>query len=234
MERFDAAGFMALIGYEFKDGDLLLGALTHTSWMNEHPLSGDNERLEFIGDAVLGFVIAEELYRRYADWDEGKLTVAKSALVSRESLGEIASGLGIVSFMRLGTGEKRPGDPPSTSVGADALEAVIGAVFLDGGIAEAARMVGRLLGPKLDCFHREGVALDPKGALQALCHERFGASPSYKVEREDGPDHNKRYLCSVTASDGRSAAGEGRSKKEAQKNAAAALLALLSGFPRKK
>jgi len=213
------------IGHAFADGGLLAEALTHSSWSNEHPAAPNNERLEFIGDAALGFVVAGELFRRFPGWDEGKLTAAKSSLVSKERLAAVAASLDVVSCLRLGTGESRDGGARPASLGVNALEAVIGAVLCDGGIDAARRVVLALLGERLDAIDAAGVPQDPRSRLQLLCQERFGRLPVYRIERETGPDHVKEYVCSAATPDGRTAAtGKGASKKEAQRSAAEALI----------
>jgi ribonuclease-3 len=218
---------MRILGYDFKDEGLLREAITHSSWSNEHPDDPCNERLEFIGDAVLGFVIAGILYERFPGWDEGMLTAAKSHIVGRDHLHDVAVKMGLHDFLILGEGERRGGVPLPASLGVDGFEAVMGAIFLDGGIEAARRVIGRFMTEEIEAMGARGVPVDPKSRLQTLSLHRFGKLPVYHMQEQIGPDHEKEYVFSAATPDGTSATGKGPSKKEAQKNAAANLIKLL-------
>lgn len=229
MDSPDIKKLMQRLCYTFGNEDLLLQALTHSSWANEHPGTRHNETLEFIGDAVLGFLVCCELYRRFPEHDEGDLTAAKSHLVGKDNLYEIAGAIDICSFLRLGEGERKSGGAHPQSLGVNTFEALLGAVYLDGGIDEAKKVLMHIMSGQIDIMKTGGIPQDPKSLLQALSLEKFGKLPVYKVETESGPDHAKEFLLNVTMPDGRSANGRGPSKKEAQKDAARNLLKLLEG-----
>lgn len=215
------------LGYEFKNQGLLIEALTHSSWSNEHPDDRCNERLEFIGDAVLGFIVADMLYRNFPCWDEGKLTSAKSYLVGKKYLSEVACKLNLNEYVRLGVGEKKQKEKLPLSIGVNALEALIGAVFIDGGIENAARVVQKIVSKQIENFVADGAPFDPKSRLQELCLCKFGKLPYYRLVKQEGPDHEKKFVYKVFLPDGKTAKGKGTSKKEAQKNAAISILKLL-------
>jgi len=227
MSDAEFGALLETLGYAFTDEGLLREAVTHSSWANEHPGEASNERLEFMGDAVLGFVVAGELFRRFPSWDEGLLTAAKAHLVGKDNLQEIARRLRLSGFLRVGAGERRADAFYPPSMGINALEAIIGAVFMDGGI-EAARgvILGQLI-DQIEAMETEGVPEDPKSQLQALSLRRFARLPSYRLAEQSGPDHERTYVFSVTVADGTGADGEGPSKKDAQKNAARNLLKIL-------
>ena len=227
MAEQDLQTLMRILGYSFRDEELLREALTHSSWSNEHPEDPCNERLEFMGDAVLGFMVAGILYGRFPQWDEGMLTAAKSHLVGGDHLRDIAQKLGLTGFLRLGEGERRGETPLPASLGVNAFEAVVGAVFLDGGIEAARSVIELFMAADIDAMGDQGVPVDPKSRLQALSLRRFGKLPVYHMQQQSGPDHEKEYVFSVTTPDGTSATGKGPSKKEAQKNAALNLIELL-------
>ncbi|MFH1438742.1 MAG: ribonuclease III [Pseudomonadota bacterium] len=229
MDSPDIKKLMQRLRYTFDNEELLLQALTHSSWANEHPGTRHNETLEFIGDAVLGFLVCCELFRRFPEHDEGDLTAAKSHLVGKDNLHDIAGAIDICSFLRLGEGERKSGGEYPQSMGVNTFEALLGAVFLDGGIDEAKKVLMHVMSHQIDMMRAEGIPQDPKSLLQALSLERFGKLPVYKVETETGPDHAKEFLLNVAVPDGRSATGRGPSKKEAQKDAARNLLKLLEG-----
>jgi ribonuclease-3 len=229
MSEKDMKTLMDMLGHSFGREILLVEALTHSSWSNEHPEDTCNERLEFMGDAVLGFITAGELFRRFPDWDEGMLTAAKAHLVGKDHLQEIAQAMGLTAWLRVGTGERRSDGVYPPSMGVNALEALIGAVFLDGGVEAARRMVLSLLQEPVDRIEREGVPEDPKSRLQALALKMYGKLPVYRIVGQSGPDHDKIFRCSVTTANGAEAFGLGPSKKEAQKEAARSLIRLLEG-----
>lgn len=216
---------MGILGYRFRDPTLLRNALTHSSYHNEHPDQPSNERLEFLGDAVLGFVVSELLYRRYGELEEGPLTARKAAVVGGAHLSTVAQRIGLADHLLLGHGERKQEEVKS-SILADALEAVIAAVFLDGGIRSARALVRRLLGrAMLDM--EESLPKDYKSELQARVLSEKGSLPRYKLIEEAGPDHLKEFVFEVSMTGGPSATGSGPSKKSAQQAAAAALLDVL-------
>jgi len=219
-----ADSLLKTLGYKFKNPELLAQALTHSSWSNEHPGEPCNERLEFLGDAVLGIVIAEILFEHFGQWDEGKLTAGKSYLVGKENLEKIAMELNLFDYLNLGEGEKRCFIRSKNSLSADAFEALIGAIFLDGGIDSARKILKKLFGKYIAFFEKEGIPVDPKSRLQEISLQRYGKLPVYKMSEETGPDHAKEFVYSVKMPDGTISEGRGRTKKEAQRNAAENLL----------
>lgn len=214
------------LGYQFHDRALLKAALIHSSYANEHRGEGmeSNERLEFLGDSVLGFVTAEYLFARHPDMPEGDLTRIRAALVCETSLYEVALRVGLGGYLRLGRGEEQGGGRRRPSILADATEALFAAVYLDGGMAAASALIHRVL---LDCQREEVVEekrRDYKTALQELVQRSANGELHYRMVREYGPDHNKTFVAEALV-DGRSVStGEGRSKKEAEQMAAKAAL----------
>ena len=214
------------LGYTFRNKALLSEALNHSSYANEHRGQGleSNERLEFLGDSVLGFVTAEFLFLRHPDLPEGDLTRIRAALVCEESLHEVAQGLGLGDHLKLGRGEEAGGGRTRASILADATEAVFAAVYLDGGIEAASALIHRVL---LDCQREEVVEekrKDYKTALQELVQRQPDQELVYRMAGESGPDHNKTVLAEVLLNGAVVGAGEGHSKKEAEQSAARAAL----------
>ena len=208
------------------DPDLLREALTHSSYVAEHPGRPFNERLEFLGDAVVGLVIAELLYRRHPDWDEGRLTRARARLVSQPGLAEAARRIHLGDHLRLGRGEQSTGGRHKPSLLADAMEAVAGAAFLSGGLSAATDLLITALGELVDSPETRAARRDPKSQLI----ERLavtGEEAVYKVLSASGPDHEKSFTVKVSAGPALAAEGRGRSKKAAEQEAAAALLEAL-------
>ena len=219
------------LGYTFKNKALLENALQHSSYANEHRNAGtrSNERLEFLGDAVLGVVTADYLYRRHPDLPEGDLTRIRAALVCEESLHEVARSLGLGRHLRLGRGEEQGGGRERPSILADATESVFAAVYLDGGIGAASQLIHRVL---LDAEKEEVVEerrRDYKTALQELVQRTPGRTITYRLVEETGPDHCRVFVMEVSVDGQVSGRGEGRSKKEAEQAAAKAALKLLGG-----
>jgi ribonuclease-3 len=212
------------LGYRFREVNLLELALTHPSSAAGAVPVGDNQRLEFLGDAVLQLVLTDELYRRFPGASEGPLTTARAHLVNRRTLAERARAMGVGDHLRLGRGEEASGGRQRASALADAYEAIMGAVYLDGGL-EAARVVamaqfGDVFGglevlPNLE---------NPKGELQETLQASANEPPEYRLESVTGPDHDRRFECVVTHRGVELGRGTGRSKKDAE--SAAALLAL--------
>ena len=206
------------LNYHFRDRQLLLTALTHSSYANEHH-SANNERLEFVGDSVLGMVTAEHLYLTCPDPPEGKMTKLRAELVCEHSLWEVAEKLTLGEHLRLGRGEELSGGRERHSILADCVEALIAALFLDGGIVPAQEFIHAHILSKLE--DGEAVFLrDWKTELQELIQQKPGRSVSYEMIAESGPDHLKRFTAAVSMDGVQIGTGEGRTKKEAEQMAA--------------
>mgnify|MGYP001771808971 CR=1 FL=1 len=219
------------LNYTFRDPALLSEALSHSSYANEHRAAhlNSNERLEFLGDSVLGFVTAEFLFVQHPDLPEGDLTRIRAALVCEQSLYEVARKLELGKYLKLGRGEEAGGGRERTSILADATEAVFAAVYLDGGIGAASQLIHRVL---LDAEKEEAVEerrKDYKTALQELIQRTPGRTITYQLVEETGPDHCRVFVMEVSVDGQVSGRGEGRSKKEAEQAAAKAALKLLGG-----
>lgn len=207
------------IGYRFKDPDLHSQAVTHRSLRVRNP-QGDNERLEFLGDAVLDLVVSARLYADFPESREGDLSRKRAFLVSMTTLAELATEIGLGAALRLGKGEESTGGRTKPSILADGLEALLGAIYLDGGLGAAEAVISRLLErPYRELQAGEELA-DYKTRLQELCQERHRTTPSYHRVQESGPDHDKTF--EVEARLGRAVLGwgTGKSKKEAEQMAA--------------
>ena len=201
--------------------ELLERALTHRSYAYENGGLPTNERLEFLGDAVLGLIVTDTLFRRYPDLPEGQLAKLRAAVVQMRALAEVARSLRLGSYVRLGRGEEGTGGRDKSSILADTLEAVLGAVYLDRGLGEADALVHRLFDPVIARSARLGAGLDWKTSLQELTAAEIMGVPEYHVE-ESGPDHQKSFRASVRIAGRTYGEGEGRSKKEAEQQAAEA------------
>jgi ribonuclease-3 len=215
------------LGHAFSDRELLRRALCHRSWVAESADLHSNERLEFLGDAVLGWVIADLVYRNYSDQAEGALTDLRKSVVNANALAEVAAELHIGDHLLLGRGEDAAGGREKVSILSDAIEAVLGAVYLDGGNEVAYRLVDQLFSARLEAAVPTLDRLDYKSALQELASARGLASPDYVV-RSTGPDHDKTFYASVTLAKDIVGEGVGRSKKSAEQAAAAAAFAVLT------
>ena len=217
----------AKLGYSFQNRQLLEHALTHSSYANEHKSEGltSNERLEFLGDSVLGMVVADHLYRTHPHMPEGELTRTRAALVCEESLHEVAKDLGLGGYLRLGKGEDAGGGRARPSILADAVESVLAAVYLDGGIAQVRRLIRTLI---LDREVEKAVDRDYKTALQELVQRESGQALCYRAVGERGPDHAKTFVMEVELNGKRVGLGEGRTKKEAEQMAAKTALERLT------
>jgi ribonuclease-3 len=213
------------LGVEFHDIQLLITAFTHRSYLNEHKktVSAHNERLEFLGDAVLELVVTEFLYGNYED-PEGILTNWRSALVRTESIGAAADRLGYAALLRLSRGEKRGSDRARLQILANAYEAVLGALYLDQGYDVAKRYIHDTLLTTFDEILKTGSWMDPKSHLQELAQSSENATPAYRVLEEDGPDHEKNFTVGVFVDGQLRGKGAGPSKQAAQVAAAAAAL----------
>ena len=218
-----------LLGYSFKDPKLLETALTHSSYAND--FLGDagkgNERLEFLGDAILDAVVGLELYRRYPDKNEGFLTKLRSEIVCEKALGEALIKLGVNSAIRLGRGEEQKGGRERLSIIADATEAIIAAVFLDGGPKAAEEVVLRILGRTIDAADHGELPGDYKTDLQILCQKSGRNNIRYEIIVENGPDHAKTFTAAVYVEGIKLGEGTGSNKKQAQAQAAKQALSVL-------
>ena len=210
------------LGISFANSDLLSQALTHPSAVNEDPqdFSTSNQRLEFLGDSFIGFIVAQELYRRLPRMPEGELTELRSAIVRGETLARIARDLSLGSFLHMGQGEEGSGGRDRESNLAAALEAVVGALLLDRGSEAAYGITLELLQPELDSAIRDGVAKDPKSRLQELAQGMGKGSPIYRTVAESGPEHLRTFTIEAVV-DGRVVGtGAGRRKVDGERVAA--------------
>jgi ribonuclease-3 len=212
----------AVLPFKFKNEELLRQALVHTSYLNENPGIGvgSNERLEFLGDAALGVVVAQMLYNEYPDVDEGKLTELRAHLVRRDTLARAASQLGLGDALQLGRGEDGAGGRKRPTNLARAYEALVGAVFLDGGFSRVTRFVKHSLRDEFTALRQKGMPYDPKSRLQAVVQSRWQTTPSYRLVKTEGPDHARRFTVQVVVAGKPLGTGEGRSKQMAEKEAA--------------
>mgnify|MGYP000935726986 CR=1 FL=1 len=218
------------ISHRFSQVKLLETALTHSSCANECPGGTEhNERLEFLGDAVLELAVSEELYRMFPDTAEGQLTRMRARLVNEPTLAELARELGIPALLRLGRGEDLQGGRERPALLADALEAVFGAVFWDGGYAAATACVREVFAARWPQEPARPRAKDPKSRLQEETQYRFKARPVYVLVGADGPEHEKVYKVELTLPDGRRIVAAGPSIKKAEHLAAEQALELLAG-----
>ncbi len=203
------------------DPELLERALTHRSYAYEHGGLPTNERLEFLGDAVLGLVVTESLYRRHPDLSEGQLAKLRAAVVNMRALADVARDLDLGAFVRLGRGEESTGGRDKSSILADAVEAIIGAIYIEHGFEMATAAVHRLVDALLDESASLGAGLDWKTSLQELTSEYGIGVPAYEIS-EDGPDHAKEFTAEVVIGGVVYGTGRGHNKKEAEAGAAAA------------
>ena len=213
-----------VLAYRFKDTGLLESSLTHAS-VAEHRLAS-NERLEFLGDAILGLVICEELYSRFPEFLEGELTRVKSVVVSRETCAHVADGLGLVQHLNLGKGIMESPNLPA-SLAACAYEAIVGAIYLDGGLAEAKRFILAHMTEEIDHVMAGEYQLNYKSLLQQHAQHDLGATPSYDLLDEKGPDHAKAFEVAVVIRGRRYPSAWGPSKKAAEQRAAMEALRVL-------
>ncbi len=208
------------LGFEFKDINLLVVALTHRSYVNEHKSAHEhNERLEFLGDAVLELVSSDFLYRNY-EYPEGVMTALRAALVRTESIGDAGKELGYEPLVRLSKGEKHGSMRAHDVILADCFEAVIGAIYLDQGYEAAKDFIYKHILVKIDAILEEGTWRDPKSYVQELAQKVDGMTPVYRTLKEDGPDHDKTFTVGLYVGDELKGTGTGHSKQEAQTAAA--------------
>jgi ribonuclease III len=217
-----------VLGYHFSDLNLLQEALTHASGA-DHRLSS-NERLEFLGDAILGAIVCDLLFRKFPDYLEGDMTKIKSIVVSRQTCTKISQDLEIEEFLVIGKGMGSQAQTPS-SVLADVFESLIGAIYLDGGIEEARRFIVRHIEPEIDAAVDGQNGENYKSNLQQFAQREYGATPTYLLLDEKGPDHSKCFKISALIGERRYAPAWGRTKKEAEQQAALNALRQIGGDP---
>jgi ribonuclease-3 len=208
-----------LIGHRFSDPELLRLSMAHRSWVSEHPGEVSNERLEFLGDAVLGWVVADLVFERFPELDEGALTDLRKSVVNASALAQVAAELGLGPHLLLGKGEDAAGGRAKQSILSDAFEAVLGAIYVDAGPQPAYEFVERLIGPRLLFAVIASEQVDHKSNLQELAARAGKGAPRYELTSQ-GPDHQKRFFARVVVEEEFLGEGEGRSKKEAEQEAA--------------
>lgn len=216
------------VNYQFSDKDLLKRAMTHTSYANEHRREGviHNERLEFLGDAVLELISSEYLYLKHADLDEGSLTRKRASMVCEPTLAMCGREIGIDKFLLLGKGEEKNGGRRRDSIISDAVEAFIGAVYLDGGFANAKELVKNYI---LKGIEEKQLFFDSKTILQEIVQGSKLGAISYELEKEEGPDHDKSFYVKLCIDKKEYGLGIGRNKKEAEQKAAYMAIMKLQG-----
>lgn len=223
-EQAQLEEIQALLGVHFRDCALLETALTHRSFLNENPdldNVSDNERLEFLGDAVLDFVVGDYLFHRFPDYREGELTFLRAALVRTQTLAEFARRIRLGEFIRMGRGEEQSGGRERKSLLADAFEALVGGLYLDQGLEKVrAWLVERFIEPTLADMEELDLLKDPKSRFQEEAQMLFGITPVYELVSEEGPDHAKIFTMQVRLGGEVWGVGRGRSKQEATRAAA--------------
>ena len=222
LERLDES-----LGVAFNDPALREMALTHRSFAFERGLIATNERLEFLGDSVLGLVVTDMAYREYPEMPEGALAKLRAAVVNMTALADVARSLRLGEIVLLGKGEEQSGGRDKSSILADALEAVFGAVYLDRGLEVATALIEGLFRPRMQAYVRGEGDRDYKTILQELASQAFRSMPEYRLE-ERGPDHEKEFTATVHLGGEPMGTGTGRSKKEAEQRAAAQAFARMS------
>jgi len=217
------------IGYTFRDKGKLLLAITHSSYANEkrHEALQSNERIEFLGDAVLNIVISEYIYNHFSGLPEGEMTKLRASIVCESSLTRCAAKINLGDYLLLGKGEENTGGRSRPSILSDAFEAVIGAIFLDGGITEAGNFVLRIMGDMLKDLKNNATFVDYKTEFQEVVQKNGEQRIVYRIVDEKGPDHDKVFVVELLLNNVALGRGEGKSKKEAEQNAAKAALVKL-------
>jgi ribonuclease-3 len=214
--------FESIVGFTFHDKSLLTRALTHRSYLNENPDLPylDNERLEFLGDAILDFVAAEYLYQHFPEMSEGDLTSLRAALVKGESLARFAVDQGLPPYLLMSRGEDAAGGRTRVPLLAGAFEALIGALYLDQGFDAARELVLRFVAPAAELVHHQRLDRDPKSMLQELSQGNLQVTPQYRLVETRGPDHAKEFTIEVVLKDKVYGRGVGRNKQTAEQEAA--------------
>ncbi|PIR83509.1 ribonuclease III [Candidatus Kaiserbacteria bacterium CG10_big_fil_rev_8_21_14_0_10_56_12] len=225
----DFKNFATHIGVKFKNLDLLVEAFTHRSYLNEHKeyVGSHNERLEFLGDAVLELAVTDFLFKKYPEKSEGELTNLRAALVNTVSLAESAQRLGVNEYLLLSKGEAKDTGRARDVILADTFEALIGAIYLDQGFTSAETFIARNVHSKVDTVIETRAYQDSKSHFQELSQEKKGITPSYRTLVEEGPDHDKRFTVGAFLGEKEIARGEAHSKQEAEQAAATAALAAM-------
>jgi ribonuclease III len=217
-----------VIGYRFRNPTLLREALTHASGANHRLVS--NERMEFLGDAILGAIVCDMLYRRFPDYLEGELTRIKSIVVSRRTCAKISEAMEIDEFLLIGKGMGVHVQTPSSMM-ADVFESLIGAIYLDGGMEAARAFIVRHIGPEIDAVAEGQAGVNHKSHLQQVAQRQFGETPSYQLLDEKGPDHSKCFKIAARIGSRCFAPAWGRNKKDAEQHAALNALCQITGEP---
>ncbi len=222
MKHIDFSGFEKKIGFVFKEKGLLTQAFTHRSYLNEHPRTGQhhNERLEFLGDAVLELIVTEFLFGKYPDKTEGELTSYRAALVNTNALAEVSGEIGINEYLLLSRGESQDMGKARQYILANTFEALTGALYLDQGYAVVRDFLARYLFPRLSRVLSERLWQDSKSRFQEKAQEVVGITPRYEVLQESGPDHDKLFVIGVFLNNSLSGEGRGSSKQIAEQYAA--------------
>jgi ribonuclease III len=218
----DFSAFEEKTGFSFNDKNLLKQAFTHRSYINEHPKDGleHNERLEFLGDAVLELATTEFLYAKYPENPEGELTAFRAALVNTQSIAATATELGMNDFLLLSKGEAKDEGRARLYILANTFEAFIGSLYLDQGFEAAKKFIDNSLFHKADEIVEKGLWQDAKSRFQELAQEKTSITPTYELLNETGPDHDKQFVVGVFLGEEKVAKGTGRSKQEAEQDAA--------------
>jgi ribonuclease-3 len=226
-----AAELADLLGVNFENAELLQQALHHRSYLNEAELSVEsNERMEFLGDAVLGIIVSDKLYRDYPTLSEGHLSQLRALLVRWDALAAAAERIRLGDYLVLGRGEELSGGRKRPSNLAGAFEALIGAAFLDGGMARAKKLVLKLLKPDFEEIAARGVTADSKSELQHVSQTKWHEIPQYRLISSEGPDHAKLFTVEVVVGEQVMGQGQGRNKKQAELNAARQALETLAAI----
>ncbi len=213
--------FLLKTNLSFSNMGLLSQAFTHRSYAFEQTDGrGDNERLEFLGDAVIGFCVTEKLYNLYPDYNEGQLSILKSCLVSKKFLAEIGSEMKLGEYLNLGVGEDKAGGRQRRTLLGDVVEAIVGAIFLDGGYDKASRFIWELIEPKLKNAEQNMIEQNYKHVLQVYAQKNYGEIPVYKLKSKTGPRHKRKYMIQVLIEDKVVGTGSDTNKKSAGAKAA--------------
>uniref|UniRef100_A0A7C5USX9 Ribonuclease 3 n=1 Tax=candidate division CPR3 bacterium TaxID=2268181 RepID=A0A7C5USX9_UNCC3 len=219
-----------VLGITIKDYNIFKTALTHRSALGDKKVKQSNERVEFLGDTVLEFVVSKYLYKNFPDASEGKLTKLRSALVCEKTLSEVANEIQLEEFLILGKGEEASGGRKKPYILANAVEAVIGALYLDQGLPTARRFIQKNIISKLPEIIKKKRVVDPKTELQEYVQSLRKTTPRYETISSTGPDHNKKFIVTVKIENRRYLVGEGKTKQEAEENAAKKTLKFIKKF----
>ncbi|MFA5009838.1 MAG: ribonuclease III [Patescibacteria group bacterium] len=221
----DFSSLQKQLGTKFKDLSFYEQAFTHRSYLNEHTDAlGHNERLEFLGDAVVELLVTQFLYDKFPEKPEGELTNLRAALVRRNTLSEVGKELGFENYLRMSKGEARNEGKAKAMIISNAAEAFVGALFLDLGLKAVEKFINKFLLPRLESIIAGETHIDAKSKFQEITQEKNGATPHYKTEEVSGPDHDRNFIVGVYVDDKLIAKGEGKSKREAETAAAAKAL----------